>query len=188
MGKAILTLHMSLDGVVSDVESWMSMTDEMLERYLAYYRTVDAIVVGGGTYVSMAEYWQHAETFSDSRVEREIARQINDKPKYVLSRSPLEPVWRNSQPILYANREFPVREVARLKQETGNLSVESGVRTWQAFIRHDLFDDLWLFIHPVVVSGDKLFDTAETKLELELSSHRTYSNGVIELDYRKKTS
>jgi dihydrofolate reductase len=186
MGKVILTMHMSLDGIVTNQDQWLTFSDEMLEEYLGYYNEVDHIILGGNTYTSLAEYWQHAEQSSHSEVERAIARRINEIPKIVLSRSPKELIWKNSKQITMRDAESFAREMQVLKSSTGTISVESGLKTWQLFIQHELFDHLWIFVHPVIAStGEKLFENTDNKQTLQLLSSRTYKNGVLGLNYRK---
>jgi len=50
-----------LPGIVSDPVRWMTLGDEILEVHLACCRTVDAVVLGGGTYQGLAQYWPEAE-------------------------------------------------------------------------------------------------------------------------------
>jgi dihydrofolate reductase len=163
------------------------LKEEFLEDMVDYYDTLDAVLVGGNTYFSMAEYWQNAEKSSDSTLERTIANKINDIKKIVISRSELDLVWSNSEQIIFQNEESLVSEMEQLRKKMPRgISVESGVRTWQFFTRNDLFDDLWLFVHPVVAAqGDKLFADAGTKLPLLLSNSKIYRNGVIGLYYQK---
>ncbi|CAG7654608.1 hypothetical protein ACFQI7_22580 [Paenibacillus allorhizosphaerae] len=78
MGNIVLYMQMSLDGVVSDLERWMQISDHILEDALAYYDTLDTVVVGGNSYLSMAEYWHHAEKSSESALERAFAKKINE--------------------------------------------------------------------------------------------------------------
>jgi dihydrofolate reductase len=186
VGKFILTMQMSLDGVVSDVEQWMTLSDEMLDDMLKYYDKLEAVLVGGNTYLHLANYWQNAEKTSNSDLERSIAKKINEIKKFVISRSEVDLVWRNSEQIIYQDTDSLVHEMEQLRKSvSGNISVESGVRTWQLFIRNALFDDLWLFVHPVVVGGgDKLFPDAGDKRPLRLINNSIYQNGVIDLYYQ----
>ena len=77
--------------------------------------------------------------------------------------------------------------MSELKTSTaGHISVESGAGTWRLFIGASLFDELWLFIHPVVVGrGDRLFEGAPGRLNLLLDNSKVYENGVVGLRYRK---
>ncbi|MEF3306280.1 hypothetical protein [Paenibacillus sp. GYB003] len=72
MGEIIITMPMSLDGVVSQEERRMTLSDEILEDYLSYYKTVDALIVGGNTYEGLAQYWPNAGASSDSSIERAV--------------------------------------------------------------------------------------------------------------------
>jgi dihydrofolate reductase len=187
MRKIILTMQISLDGIVSDVDQWMTLNDEIIEDSLEYYDTLDAIVIGGNSYPSLAEYWQNAEKSSDSALERRFAKRINEIEKLVLSRSKVDLVWRNSRQLPIKDNESLAREIKTLKNDNGrNISVESGMGVWQAFIQNDLFDELWMWVHPVVVAeGEKLFAAAEKKFSLRLINSKVYENGVVGLYYQK---
>jgi dihydrofolate reductase len=187
MGKVVLYMQISVDGVVSDVERWMSLSDEILEDALAYYDTLDAIVIGGNTYPSMARYWQQAEISSDSALERRFAKRINALPKVVISRSEQELTWRNSDLLLHRDDDSFRREIEHLRNRTAkDISVESGVRTWKLFLQNGLFDELRLLVHPVVAAkGVKLFEDIGSPQSLKLGSTKVFSNGVVELHYQK---
>ena len=70
MRKIFLHFAMMADGLASNVEQWVSFT-------------VDAIIFGNNNYAPLAEYWQNAETASDSAAERAFARKVNDMHKLV---------------------------------------------------------------------------------------------------------
>jgi dihydrofolate reductase len=186
MGEIIVTMQISLDGVVSDPERWMTLSDEILEDHLAYYRTVDAVVFGGRTSDGLAQYWPEAEVSSASRAERALAKRLNDLPKFIFTRSELGVAWRNATAVTVADDESFVREMNRLKRARGNISVEGGLGTWHRCIRHGLFDTLWLLVHPVIAGeGDRLFPPGIGRQALRLVGARTYRNGVVGLRYRK---
>ncbi|RRJ61970.1 deaminase [Paenibacillus oralis] len=185
MGKIILTMQVSLDGVVSDEHLWMMLSEEILEDYLEYYNTVDTIIVGKNSYASLAEYWQQAEN-SSNELERAIARRMNEIPKVVVSHSEVDLVWRNSEQIVVKDDGELARELEALKNRVNQISVESGAKTWQSFIQNELYDELWLLVHPVIASqGDKLFALADKQQSLRLTGNKTYKNGVIGLYYQK---
>ncbi|WJH36544.1 dihydrofolate reductase family protein [Paenibacillus sp. CC-CFT747] len=118
MRKVNLYLHMSLDGVVTDLDRWMDYSEEMLLDAYDYYKTVDTIIMGGQTYASMAGYWQAAERTSESALERDVARRINAMEKLVLTRSDPDLVWANSQRLIVKEREAFVQEITALQQKT----------------------------------------------------------------------
>jgi dihydrofolate reductase len=188
MRKIILYMQISLDGVASDVDQWMTLSDEIVEDSFESYNTLDTIVVGSNTYPSMAKYWQNAEKSSNSALERSVAKKINEMKKVVISRSKINNlVWNNSQQLIFDDSESLVREIENLKNSEGkNISVESGVKTWQLFLQNSLFDELWLLVHPVVAAqGEKLFTDVGTKFSLHLSNSKIYKNGVVGLHYQK---
>ncbi|UUZ83867.1 dihydrofolate reductase family protein [Paenibacillus sp. P26] len=186
MGNVILTMQISLDGIVSDEHLWMTLSEEILSDYLEYYNTVDTIVVGSHSYASLAQYWQQAEDSSDA-LERAIARRINEIPKVVISRSAVDLVWRNSQQMVVKDRHSLAQELEQLIKRTNTISVESGARTWRLFIQGELFDELWPLVHPVIASrGERLFALAEQRLPLHLKNTKTYANGVAGLYYQKQ--
>jgi len=182
MGNIVLYLHKSLDGVVSDPQRWMRFGDDMLEDALAYYDTLDTVVVGGHTYRSMADYWQAAEKTSASLLERAFARKINRINKIVLTRSPMELVWNHSQQLLFSDRETLIRDMEELKRESGgkHISVESGIRTWRLFLEAGLFDEMRLFVHPVIAGqGEKLFSGSEPEVSMRLLNRFDFEGGVV---------
>ncbi len=187
MRKIILTMQASLDGIVSNVDEWMTLSDAIVEDSLEYYDTLDAIMIGGKTYPSLAAYWLEAEKSSESELERRFAKKINDIEKIVVSRSEVDLVWNNSRQLPLQNDESIVSEVEKLKNSGGNnISVESGVGAWQLFLQKDLFDEIWIFVHPVVVGkGEKLFENAQSKILLKMDQSKQYENGVIGLNYQK---
>lgn len=184
MGEIMLTMQVSLDGIVSDEHLWMTLSREILEDYLDYYQTIDTIIVGRNSYGSLAEYWQQAENSSDA-LEQAIAKKMNDIPKLVVSHSDVELTWRNSELLLVKDEHSLAEELQARKNAVQRISVESGVKTWQTFIEHGFYDKLWLLVHPVVASqGEQLFALAGQRQSLQLTQTKTYSNGVVGLQYQ----
>ncbi|WP_152404518.1 dihydrofolate reductase family protein [Paenibacillus cellulositrophicus] len=184
MGEIILTMQVSLVGIVSDEHLWMTLSEEILKDYLYYYQTIDTIIVGKNSYASLAEYWQQAENSSDA-LEQAIAKKMNDIPKLVVSHSDVELTWRNSGLMLVKDEHSLAEELQARKKAVQRISVESGVKTWQTFIEHGLYDKLWLLVHPVVASqGEQLFALAGQRQSLQLTQTKTYSNGVVGLQYQ----
>ncbi|WP_339321054.1 dihydrofolate reductase family protein [Paenibacillus sp. FSL W8-0194] len=185
MGEIVLTMQMSLDGVVSEEHKWMTLSEEIFEDYLEYYKTVDTIIVGRNTYASLADHWQQAENSSNS-LERAIAQKMNEIPKVVISHSHVALSWRNSELWLVHDNPSLAEKLEARKKEARRISVESGIRTWQSFIEHDLYDELWLLVHPVIAAaGERLFALAGQQQSLRLTGAKTYSNGVVGLHYKK---
>jgi hypothetical protein len=52
MRKVILYMQISIDGVVSDPERWMTLSDDIIEDTIEYYKTLDTIVLGSHSFPS----------------------------------------------------------------------------------------------------------------------------------------
>ena len=79
MGKVVLYMQMSLDGVVGDVDQWAIISDEIMNQSNKRYDDIAISIYGGNTYPGMAEYWQDAEKNSSDPLEKAFAKKINDK-------------------------------------------------------------------------------------------------------------
>ena len=187
MRKVILYFNMSLDGIVTNIENWIKISDELIEDSAKRYEEIDTILFGGNTYPSMGEYWQNAEDNSDSPTEKSFAKLINDKKKYVISRKKMDLTWRNSEQILFIDSKSLIEQIQNLKNQNGkNISVESGVKTWQFFFENKLYDELWLCLQPIVAgNGEKIFYDGFPKLEMKLKDTTQYQDGVIKLIYER---
>ena len=185
MRKVILYLQISLDGVISESDQWMSFSDDILKDTLDYYKTVDTGIFGSNTYPFLSEYWQTAEKSSNNPLEKEFAKQINNIDKFVLSRSSVELTWKNSHHLKFTDNESFIKVIQDLKSKPGkSISVESGIKIWKAFLQNNLFDELLLYVHPVIAgNGVKLFDEISTKTTLKLKSSKTLDKDVIKLYY-----
>ena len=187
MRKIFLHFAITLDGMVSNVEQWVSFTDEAMKDGSAWHDTVDAIIFGNNNYAPLAQYWQNAETSSNSAEERAFARKVNNMHKLVLSHDDVELVWKNSE-LLRVNDSAAFKEaIARLKDMPGkNIAVDSGEGTWRSFLENDLWDGIDMLVHPLVIgNGKPLLDSMPTKAPLRLVESKTYDNGVVNLRYER---
>lgn len=187
MGKIILNFQISLDGVVSDPDKWAKIDDILLQESVDRYDELDAVIFGSNTYAGMAEYWENAEKTSENALERELAKKLNEKKKYVISRSDVEIIWRNSELLKHDGIESLTRQLEKLKNENQkDITVESGLKLWQIFIQNSLFDVICCQVHPVIAGeGEELFDGDFTKMPLKLDSTKTFENGIVQMNYGK---
>jgi dihydrofolate reductase len=187
MRKIFLHFAMTADGRVSNVEQWVSFTDEAMKDGSAWHDTVDAIIFGNNNYAPLAAYWQNAEMAANSADERAFARKVNDMQKFVLSHGEVEMVWKNSQLLLAKDSTEFKQAIARLRNMPGkNIAVDSGEGTWRSFLENDLWDGLDMLVHPLVSgTGKPLFDSLAVKAPLRLVESKTYANGVVNLRYER---
>ena len=188
MGKIILNFQISLVGVISDPDKWAKIDDILLQDSVGRYDRLDAVIFGSNTYPGMAEYWENAEKSSENALERELAKKLNEKKKYVVSRSDVEIVWRNSELLKFDGIESLSQQLEKLKNETEkDITAESGLKLWQIFIQNSLFDVICCQVHPVIAGGgEKLFDDRFKKMPLRLGKTKTFDNGIIQTNYSKE--
>jgi dihydrofolate reductase len=134
-------------------------------------------LLGRRTYEIFAAHWPNA-----GEDEQELARPLNEGPKYVASRTLSEPLeWRNSS-LLQGDVADAVRA---LKQEPGDdLRVIGSTQLVQTLLEHGLVDELRLMIDPVLVGGGKrVFRDDGILRTLELVDQQQTTTGAILATY-----
>jgi dihydrofolate reductase len=135
----------------------------------------DGYLFGRKTYEKMAAFWPTAPD------DDPYARHLNGTPKYVASRT-LEAVeWENSTLI----KGDLAEEVAKLKEQAGkNIAVLGSGELVQTLIEHDLVDEYFLAVFPIVLgSGKRLFREADQARRLSLVDSKATSTGGVLLNY-----
>ncbi|MDF2751984.1 MAG: Dihydrofolate reductase, partial [Gaiellaceae bacterium] len=81
---------------------------------------------------------------------------FNDTTKYVVSGTPKEGTWRNSEIL----GPYDADVIRRLQEEVdGHLYVSGSVTLVRALLADGLIDELHLFVYPLTIgSGTRLFD------------------------------
>jgi dihydrofolate reductase len=136
----------------------------------------DAYLFGRKTYEKMAAFWPNAPA------DDPYAKHLNNTPKYVASRTLDSVDWEGSELIDGDVAEF----VAELKaQEGGNIAVLGSGDLVQTLIAHDLVDEYYLIVFPILLGGGKrLFRDADDATKLELVESVTTGTGGLILTYR----
>jgi dihydrofolate reductase len=192
MRKVVVNEFMSLDGVVqapgaADEDTsggfahggWhLRYFDEHSQQWV-----LDGILEAGGfllgrrTWEIFAGYWPDAP-----EEEQVIAVPLNEKPKYVVSRTLTEPLaWRNSTLVGGDAAEA----VAALKREDGgDLHVIGSTQLVRTLLEHGLVDELRLMIDPLTLGGGKrIFADDGALRELRLARGEVTSTGAILATY-----
>ena len=136
----------------------------------------DAYLFGRKTYEAMAAYWPTAPQADP------YARHLNSTPKYVASRTLQGVSWQNSTLI----RGEVAEEVARLKEQPGgNIAVLGSGDLVQTLIKHNLVDEYFLAVFPIVLgSGKRLFRDVDGARRLSLVDCKATTTGGVILTYR----
>jgi dihydrofolate reductase len=136
----------------------------------------DAYLFGRKTYEKMAAYWPTAPG------DDPYAQHLNSTPKYVASTTLRRLRWQNSTLI----ESHVADEIAKLKQQPGgNIAVLGSGVLVQTLIEHDLVDEYFLALFPIVLgSGKRLFRGADQPRRLSLVDSKATSTGGVILTYR----
>ena len=111
----------------------------------------------------------------------EFARIWTDMPKIVYSRTLERADWNTT-----IVREVVPEEVVALKAQPGGDLVLGGVDLAETFLRHDLVDELRLYVHPVVIGGGtRAFRELDSRIPFRLVETRTFGIGVVLLRYER---
>jgi dihydrofolate reductase len=136
------------------------------------------LLLGRRTYEIFAGYWPKADPANP------IGASLNKSRKYVVSTSLRNPSWENTIVI----KDHVPEQIRKIKEQKGpELQVHGSLNLIQTLMKHDLVDELWLKIYPVMLgSGKKLFEE-ETKFEgsFTLLETKTSPSGVIIANYRR---
>jgi len=186
MRKIIVLTFMTLDGVMqapggpeedtSDgfkYGGWSApYEDEVSGEVMQKQMEPTDILLGRKTFDIFASYWpQHADYWPG----------INDVTKYVISNTINESDWENSVFLT------SVADIEKLKNSEG-----SDIKVWgsselvQLLLKHDLADELWLKIYPVILGkGKKLFNNEAVPAAFKLTESHVTPSGVIFANYKR---
>ncbi|MBG0827023.1 dihydrofolate reductase family protein [Planomonospora sp. ID67723] len=176
MSKVVAVIYISMDGVVEEpawtAPFWNDDHGKFQAGQLSYSR---ALLLGRVTYDGMSQAWPAMEAAGEDVGE------MNSIPKYVASTTLKDPQWNAT--VLEGD---VARAVAELKAEDGkDLLVYGSGELVNYLIKHDLVDELKLFLHPVIVGkGRRLFPEGIDTKTWRLAGTQAFSSGAIVLDYR----
>jgi dihydrofolate reductase len=184
MGRIVVTEYISIDGVIEapggdeDYEhvNWVFEFERGEEgQKFKDDETLgsEALLLGRITYEGFAPAWP--------TMEGEIADKFNAMPKYVISKTLVDPDWNNTT-VLHGD---VIEEAAALKQRVnGDIVVHGSAQLARALFAASLVDELRLMVFPLVLgSGKKLFDGSGKKTRMPLREAKTVGDGITILTY-----
>ncbi|HTK18336.1 MAG TPA: dihydrofolate reductase family protein, partial [Mucilaginibacter sp.] len=135
------------------------------------------ILLGRKTFEIFANYWpEHADYWPG----------VMDVNKYALSNTltdsdPVVTRWKNSTII------NSVEDIKKLKNSEGpDLKIWGSSKLVQLLLKHDLVDEFWLNIHPVVLGkGKRLFGNDAMPRSFTLVESTATPSGVILANYKR---
>src|SRR5262245_49248363 len=154
MRKIVVLSFISLDGVMQapggpeeDTSSgfkfggWtVPYFDEFMGKVMGEQMTKPFdLLLGRKTYDIFAGYWSHHESDWPG---------VNKVTKYVVSTTLQNPTWENTKVI----KENVVEELKKVKEQEGpDLQVHGSGNLIQTLMEHDLVNEFWLKIFPVML-------------------------------------
>ena len=177
MGKVINSTFVSIDGVINHMEVWhFAYTDDETDQIaLEQLQASEALLMGRHTYEVYAASWPQRDGV--------YADKINSVPKYVASTTLDKADWNNTTVI----KSDLVAEVAKLKQQGGDILMHGFGPVANTLITNGLLDTLHLWVHPhfagVGGPGDLLLNEGNNA-RLELVGTRVLKSGVVLLSYQ----
>ncbi|WP_406173055.1 dihydrofolate reductase family protein [Streptomyces sp. NBC_00996] len=185
MRKIVLMMSVSLDGYIEGPNreiDWHMVDAELHRHFNREIRQMGALLSGRVTYELMAGFWPTADKDPDSTPEVvEFAGIWRNMPKVVFSRT-LERGEGHTTIV----REVVPEEIRALKEQPGGNLGLGGADLAAEFMRHDLVDEFWVYVHPVLLGrGKPLFPEADALTRLRLIEARVFGNGVVQLRYER---
>ncbi|MNL42594.1 hypothetical protein D3C87_1650580 [compost metagenome] len=109
---------------------------------------------------------------------------MNKVTKYVASRTLKKTDWENSV-LLDADIE---KSLKKIKAEPGkDIYVFGSGDFCQTLMRHNLVDEYFLMIHPLILGeGKRLFREGSQKQDLQVVNSRTSESGILMVTYKVK--
>ncbi|HEY6388779.1 MAG TPA: dihydrofolate reductase family protein [Candidatus Acidoferrum sp.] len=182
MRKLIVFNMVSLDGFFVDGKgdmSWAHKHDAEWNAFVSGNATGSGVLVlGRKTYELMASYWPTPMALQNSPV---VAKGMNDMPKIVFSRTLDKASWNNTK-LLHGDL---ASEVRKLKHASGpDMVILGSGSIVSQLARQNLIDEYQLALSPIVLGkGRTLFETVKDKLNLKLTTSRTFGNGTVFVCY-----
>lgn len=180
--KVVFAINVTLDGYTD--HTVMIADGEMHDFFASLLDDVDMLLFGRVTYQMMESYWPAAESDPTATTsEKNFAKKFNAPPKIVFSQTLQKTTWNDSRIV----RSSLVDEVEKLKKQPGKNILVGGVSISQELMRHNLIDECWLVVHPLICAeGKRLFDGVNNTINLKLVGTKQFASGVVVLHYLKR--
>ncbi len=187
MSRLIVAEFLTIDGVMEapgfeehpdGKNAWalLHQTPEMQDWFRDQLSRVGAFLLGRTTYQIWAAFWPTAGGDAD------LAKRMNETPKYVVSNTLKAADWSNST-LLSGNWAAQVAELKR--QPGGDILVEGSADLVNGLMDHGLIDEYQLMVFPVVLgSGKHLFRDGIDLRPLRLVNTKVFQSGVVLLVYQ----
>ncbi len=189
MGKITLFFHTTIDGFVADADGglgWASLSEELFSYVGQRIGAASTALYGRKTFEMMEGYWPTAaDQPYATKHDIEHASWYKTVHKVVISNT-LPSGTPNGPTVIGENL---ASEIKQLRDGTdGEIPMFASPTAAHELMAQDLVDGYWLFVHPVILgSGTPLFVAPHSFAKVRLVDSHAFENGVVCLDYERKT-
>jgi len=186
MRKVSVFNSVSMDGYYTDPNNDMSWAHEgandpeLMEFTKGNAQGTNALVFGRVTYEMMIAYWP---TPMAAQQMPEVAKGMNDAPKYVFSRTLDKASWSNTTLL----KEDPATAIARIKETPGpDMTLLGSGTIVSQLAQAKLIDEVLLLVVPVVLgAGKSQFASVTGRPWWKMSRSKAFKNGRMFLAYSR---
>ena len=175
----------SLDGYVEGPTGelgWSEPGPELHKHFNDQYLNgeIDTSIYGRKLYELMSGYWPDQESEPDvPEVEREFSKAWKNVKKLVYSTTLKSVDW-NSELV----RKIDPDHIQQLKKQPGGHIDIGGATLAAEFIKLNLVDECWLYIHPKTLGGGKPMFPKGHGMQLSFIDSDQFPCGVVLLRYK----
>ena len=173
----LVTLDGYFAGKSGDI-SWHNVDEEFQELANKASNSGNTLLFGRVTYELMAGFWPTPEAIKSDPI---VAAGMNKSEKVVFSRTQDKVEWNNTRLV----KGDMIAEVRNLKQGSGkDLTILGSGSLVSQLAQEGLIDEYNILLNPVAIGkGKTMFDGITDRLNLKLTSTRTFRNGNVLLTY-----
>ena len=179
---------MSVDGYIGGPDGeldWMQWNwdDELVAYVNEITKLVDCIVLGRKLAQVFIPHWA-AVAKDVNHAEYTAGIKFTNTPKVVFTKTLNNSPWEHTN---LATGDL-VTEITNLKQQAGNdIIVYGGAAFVSALIKNQLIDEYHLLVDPTALgNGLSIFSAVDAALSLRLVKSRSFSCGIVVLNYVPK--
>jgi dihydrofolate reductase len=178
-------MQLSVDGFVAGPNNemdWMTWTwDDKLKDFTSALNDVDTILLGNNMPDGFIPHWEKKAN-DPSDPESPFAKIMDDAHKVVFTKTREKSDWDRT---VLAKGDI-TEEVNKLKAQDGkDLITYGGADFASSLVEHDLIDDYYLFINPVIIgNGKAIFKKVQDKLKLKLVKATPFECGITVMHYQ----
>jgi dihydrofolate reductase len=182
MGKLIYSAITSIDGYVADEHgdfAWAE-PDEDVHSYINEIEKQTQLIIYGRKMYEIMVAWENIENLERlPEYIREFALDWRRTNKIVYSRTLKSPSSSNT----VVRTRFDPEEIRKLKAETqGNIGIGGPDIAYSAMM-HDLIDEIYLYIHPVIIGNGNSAIRKGSASKMTLIEVKSFACGVVSLHY-----